>query len=73
MTEGSVSVAPPSGEITAGDFAFDARLAVGLRQIAGRSGLSRPIRHPRVQKSGLALAGHAQGVVPTRVQVLGET
>ena len=38
-----------------------------------RAGLDRPIRHPRVQKYGLALAGHYYGVVPTRVQVLGET
>src|SRR6185295_5735801 len=44
-----------------------------LRKVAGESGLERPIRHPRVQKSGLALAGHYHGVVPTRVQVLGET
>jgi HPr kinase/phosphorylase len=42
-------------------------------RLAGESGLGRPIRHPRVQKSGLALAGHYYGVVPTRVQVLGET
>ena len=38
-----------------------------------RAGLDRPLRHPRVQKNGLALAGHFHGVVPTRVQVLGET
>jgi HPr kinase/phosphorylase len=31
------------------------------------------IDHPRVQKPGLALAGHMHGVVPTRVQILGET
>jgi len=51
----------------------DARLGVELTRIAGEAGLGRPIRHPRVQKSGLALAGHYHGVVPTRVQVLGET
>ncbi len=33
----------------------------------------RPITHPRVQKSGLVLVGHMRGLVPTRVQVLGET
>ncbi len=64
---------PTSGEITTGEFASDARLAIDLTRLAGEHGLSRPIRHPRVQKSGLALAGHAHGVVPTRVQVLGET
>jgi HPr kinase/phosphorylase len=53
--------------------ASDPRLGLELRLCAGKAGLSRPIRHPRVQKSGLALAGHYHGVVPTRVQVLGET
>ncbi|MGH7272405.1 MAG: HPr(Ser) kinase/phosphatase [Polyangiaceae bacterium] len=51
----------------------DPQLGISLRRIAGESGFDRPIRHPRVQKNGLALAGHHQGVVPTRVQVLGET
>jgi HPr kinase/phosphorylase len=40
---------------------------------AGWTGLDRVIDHPRVQKSGLVLVGHTQGVVTTRVQVLGET
>jgi len=40
---------------------------------AGAKGLERPLTHPRVQKSGLVLVGHTQGVVRTRVQVLGET
>jgi len=51
----------------------DERLSIKLRRMAGEAGLERPLRHPRVQKSGLALAGHFHGVVPTRVQVLGET
>ncbi len=51
----------------------DPNLQVKLRQIAGDAGVERPIRHPRVQKNGLALAGHYHGVVPTRVQLLGET
>lgn len=70
----SPSTAPLStGEVTAGAMAHDPQLAIKLRRVAGEAGLGRPIRHPRVQKSGLALAGHAFGVVPTRVQVLGET
>jgi HPr kinase/phosphorylase len=40
---------------------------------AGESGLDRLVDHPRVQKSGLVLVGHTQGVVASRVQVLGET
>jgi HPr kinase/phosphorylase len=53
--------------------AQDPQLGVPLRLVAGESGLDRPLHHPRVQKNGLALVGHYQGVVPTRVQVLGET
>ena len=60
-------------DVTVAEVLADARLSVKLNQLAGESGLGRPIRHPRVQKSGLALAGHYYGVVPTRVQVLGET
>jgi HPr kinase/phosphorylase len=49
----------------------------GLRDLialqAGEAGLDRRLSHPRVQKSGLVLALHARGVVPSRVQVLGET
>jgi HPr kinase/phosphorylase len=69
----SVPVTGSLREITTGEFAADADLAIELRRVAGEAGLGRPLRHPRVQKSGLALAGHFYGVVPTRVQVLGET
>jgi HPr kinase/phosphorylase len=44
-----------------------------VRVEAGAVGLERLIDHPRVQKSGLVLVGHTQGVVTSRVQVLGET
>jgi HPr kinase/phosphorylase len=60
-------------EIGVGALSSDAQLTVKLTRWAGEGGLDRPIRHPRVQKSGLALAGHFFGVVPTRLQVLGET
>lgn len=69
----TVTHPPPMAETTVGDLLTDARLRIELTQLSGTSGLARPIRHPRVQKSGLALAGHFYGVVPTRVQVLGET
>ncbi len=71
--DGRGSAPPQALEITVGDLASEPKLAIGLRRVAGEAGLGRPIRHPRVQKSGLALAGHFHGVVPTRVQVLGET
>jgi HPr kinase/phosphorylase len=67
------SAPEPSVELSAGALASDHQLTVRLRRLAGEAGLDRPIRHPRVQKSGLALAGHFYGVVPARVQVLGET
>ena len=69
----SHSTPPPMAEISVGALVADARLSSELAPLAGMAGLGRPIRHPRVQKSGLALAGHFYGVVPTRVQVLGET
>jgi HPr kinase/phosphorylase len=65
--------APSALEITTRQLATDERLSVKLKRVAGEAGLDRPIRHPRIQKSGLALAGHYYGVVPTRVQVLGGT
>ena len=67
------STPPPMAEVSVGALVADIRLAAELTPLAGAAGLGRPIRHPRVQKSGLALAGHFYGVVPTRVQVLGET
>jgi HPr kinase/phosphorylase len=60
-------------KLTVRQLTEDPHLAVGLRLVAGEEGLDRPLCHPRVQKNGLALAGHYHGVVPTRVQVLGET
>jgi HPr kinase/phosphorylase len=44
-----------------------------VRLVAGGGGLDREIAHARIQKSGLSMLGHRHGVVPTRVQVLGET
>src|ERR1700722_9730325 len=63
----------PKIVISAGALVSDPELGVTPRRVAGERGLGRPIRHPRVQKSGLALAGHFYGVVPARVQILGET
>ena len=51
----------------------DPRFDAVSRLVAGAGGLARLIDHPRIQKSGLALVGHTHGVVPTRVQLLGET
>jgi len=59
--------------LTVRQLAEDPQLSIQMRRLAGEEGLDRPLRHPRVQKNGLALAGHYHGVVPTRVQLLGET
>jgi HPr kinase/phosphorylase len=76
MPEDTYRPRQPDGtvpELTVGRMAGDSRLEVELHRLAGEAGLERPIRHPRVQKNGLALAGHYHGVVPTRIQVFGET
>ncbi|HQY64451.1 MAG: HPr(Ser) kinase/phosphatase [Myxococcales bacterium] len=71
---GEVSEAPPPlRDVSVADALSDGRLGLPATLHAGASGLGRPIQHPRVQKNGLALAGHFRGLVPTRVQVLGET
>jgi HPr kinase/phosphorylase len=44
-----------------------------LDVLAGGDGTGRLLTHPRIQKSGLVLAGHTVGIVPTRAQILGET
>ncbi|MBL8680277.1 MAG: HPr(Ser) kinase/phosphatase [Myxococcales bacterium] len=44
-----------------------------LDLVAGEAGLDRVITHARIQKPGLALVGHFDGIVPSRVQILGET
>lgn len=64
---------PPAPALTTRALALDPALAPSLRVVAGEGGLDRPVSHPRIQKSGLALAGHLVGVVASRVQILGET
>lgn len=65
-------VDPPPG-ISVRSLIDDPLLELRVRLVAGAAGLDRSIQHPRVQKSGLAMVGHLHGVVPARVQVLGET
>jgi HPr kinase/phosphorylase len=64
---------PGRSTISAGDLLEDRALGITLTLVGGAAGLGRRITHTRIQKSGLALAGHYHGVVPTRVQILGET
>lgn len=44
-----------------------------LRLVTPEADLERTIDRPRIQKSGLALAGHPFGIDPRRIQILGET
>lgn len=59
--------------ITTAELLADVGLQLQCRLLAGASGLDRLITHPRIQKSGLAMVGHLHGIVPTRIQILGET
>ncbi|WP_437630773.1 HPr(Ser) kinase/phosphatase [Sorangium sp. So ce854] len=72
--------APPAGggrtdrpALTVRSLMADEGLGIELSLIAGAAGLDRPIMNTRIQKSGLALVGHFHGIVPTRVQILGQT
>jgi HPr kinase/phosphorylase len=66
---------PPttSRTITVRALLDDPSLQLNVRLVAGAGGLDRQITHPRIQKSGLAMLGHFHGIVPTRIQILGET
>ena len=48
-------------------------VASSFAMVEGEFDVSREVSHTRIQKSGLVLVGHMHGLVPTRVQVLGET
>jgi len=66
---------PTSDEpsLTVAQMIADASLAPEMRVLAGARGLDRTVRNARVQKSGLALAGHFHGLESWRVQILGAT
>jgi HPr kinase/phosphorylase len=64
---------PRAPSLTVRQLVADPGLGVELTVVAGESGLDRPVRHARIQKSGLALVGHFHGIVPTRIQILGQT
>ena len=64
---------PPGAVVTIEAIVDHPELRDRFELVGGRGGLWRTIDHQRVQKSGLVLVGHTQGVVLSRVQVLGET
>lgn len=63
--------APPA--LTVRSLLSDPALGFELTLLAGAAGLDRAIKHARIQKSGLALVGHFHGIVPARIQILGQT
>ena len=67
-----LSILPPARPTTVRELLEFDRVAPMTEVVAGGE-LTRTVDHPRIQKSGLVLAGHAHGIVPTRVQILGET
>lgn len=64
---------PPAPPTTVRSLLSQPALTPALRVVAGAEGLDRAITHARIQKSGLVFAGHLHGVVPSRVQIFGET
>lgn len=73
MSIGAKSSVPLSRRVTVRGLVEPNVLSVGLRVVAGASGLDRVITHPRIQKSGLGLVGYFYGISSDRVQVLGQT
>ena len=73
MSIGAKSSVPLSRRVTVRGLVEPSVLSVGLRVVAGASGLDRVIAHPRIQKSGLGLVGYFYGISSDRVQVLGQT
>jgi HPr kinase/phosphorylase len=59
--------------VTVRELIGDRRHGLTVYLVAGSAGLGRSIAHARIQKSGLVLVGHTHGLVPERVQILGET
>ena len=73
MTVDDVAGSPGAPSITVRRLLEELGGRLDVRFVAGEGGLDREIAHARIQKSGLSMLGHRHGVVPSRVQVLGET
>ena len=69
-----MTTAPPLARgIAVRELLEDEALGLTLALAAGEEGLDRMVRAPRIQKSGLALAGHFHGIESARIQILGMT
>ena len=68
-----ISARASVGGIAVRELIEDPALGLALSVAGGRSGLDRLVRSTRIQKSGLALAGHFHGIETSRLQILGMT
>lgn len=66
-------IEPTEVSLSVKDLATDPALGLHVRIVAGESGWLARIRHNRVQRVGLVLAGHLGNVVDHRIQICGET
>lgn len=57
--------------VTVQKFFTEHQVALGMKLIAGASGLGRPIREPTVNRPGLALGGFTRYFAFRRIQVIG--
>ncbi|MFW5876336.1 MAG: HPr(Ser) kinase/phosphatase [Myxococcota bacterium] len=69
----SEASSPIPRSVSVGQLLEHAAVAATVDLRAGAESLDRVLTHPRIQKSGLVLVGHTRGIVPTRIQILGET
>ena len=73
MATGVQTSPPPPRVVTVRSLAEPGALTLAFDLVAGARGLDGVIAHTRIQKSGLALVGHFEGLSPRRVQILGAT
>lgn len=73
MPAGRSRTEHPARGVTARDLLAVPEIHASFSMVDEGFDVERVITHPRVQKSGLVLVGHMHGLVPSRVQVLGET
>jgi HPr kinase/phosphorylase len=73
MVTGAVAAASHQRVVTVRALAAPEALTIPVTVVAGAAGLDRVIAHTRIQKSGLGLVGHFEGISPHRAQILGQT
>jgi HPr kinase/phosphorylase len=64
---------PPEVSLSVREFVSDPALGLHVHVVAAEDGCEARVRHNRIQRVGLVLAGHLGNVVSHRLQVCGET